>query len=107
LIALAWPYLIAAAAALLWALLLRRRLESVLAFALTAFICALVTVEAVDYACGYLVPLDIAGTPPPDPRNAWLRFLVTTALQVPAALLVAFALTLPFKVRGRSPNSPS
>jgi hypothetical protein len=47
-------------------------------------------VQAVDYACTYLVPLDIAGTPPPDPRNARLRFLITAAAQVPAALLTAF-----------------
>lgn len=104
---LAWPYLVAAGAALACALVLRRRLESGFAFFLTAFVGCLVAVEAIDYACGYLVPLDVAGTPPPDPRNAWLRFLITAAVQIPSALLVAVVLALPFKVRGRSPNSSS
>src|SRR5690242_2642790 len=84
---LAWPYVVPAAAALLWALVLYRRLESPLAFALTAFVVCLVAVEAIDYVCAYLVPLDIAGTAPPDPRNAWLRFLITAAVQLPAALV--------------------
>jgi hypothetical protein len=98
LIFLAWPYLVAASAALACALVLRRRLESRLAFFLTAFIGCLVAVEAIDYACGYLLPLDVAGTPPPDPRNAWLRFLITAAVQIPSALVVAVVLALPFRV---------
>jgi hypothetical protein len=70
-----------------------------------AFVACLAAVQAVDYACPYLVPLDIAGTPPPDPRNARLRFLITAAAQVPAALIVAFFIALAFRIRGRSPNS--
>lgn len=70
-------------------------------FALSAFVAGFVALEAVDYACAYLVPLDIAGTPPPDPRNAWLRSLITAAIQLPAALIVAGLLALPFTVRQR------
>jgi hypothetical protein len=84
---------------------LHRRLESPLVYALSAFMACFAALEAIEYACAYLLPLDIAGTPPPDPRNAWLRFLVTAALQLPAALVVAGLLALPFRVRGRSPNS--
>jgi hypothetical protein len=76
----------------------------VLAFALTAFIGCFVAVQAIEYACAYFVPLDVAGTAPPDPRNARLRFLITAALQVPAALFVAGLLARPFRIRGRSPN---
>ena len=64
----------------------------------------LVAVESIEYVCAYLVPLDVAGTPPPDPRNARLRFLITAALQAPAALVLAGVLALPFRIRGRSPN---
>ena len=102
---LAWPYLVSAAAALAWALLLRRRLDDPLGFALTAFIVCAIALETIDYACSYLLPLDIGGTPPPDPRNARMRFLVTAALQIPAALLLAGILAHPFRLRGRSPNS--
>jgi len=98
---------VSAAAALLWALVLRGRLESALAFFLTAFIASLVAVQAIDWACGYLVPLDIAGTPPPDPRNARLRLLITVSLQAAAALLIAYLVARRFRVRGRSPNSES
>jgi hypothetical protein len=104
---LAWPYLVSAAAALAWALLLRRRLDDPLGFALTAFIVCAIALETIDYACTYLLPLDIGGTPPPDPRNARMRFLVTAALQIPAALLLAGILAHPFRVRGRSLNSRS
>jgi hypothetical protein len=107
LLLLLWPYAVSLGAALACSLLLRRQLESRLAFLLSAFAGCLVAVEAIEYACAYFVPLDIAGTPPPDPRNAWLRFLITAAVPIPAALLVARVLALPFRVRGRSPNSPS
>ena len=96
-----------AAAALFWALLARRRLESTLAFFLAAFLGCALAVDAVDFACSYLLPLDLAGTAPPDPRNARLRFLITAALQLPAVLFVAGLLVWPFRIRGRSPNSPS
>lgn len=64
----------------------------------------LVAVEAIEYLCAYLLPLDVAGTPPPDPRNAWLRFLITGAIQLPVALVLAGLLVPPFRIRGRSPN---
>lgn len=64
----------------------------------------LVAVDVIEYACAFLVPLDVAGTPPPDPRNARLRFLITAGVQAPAALVLAGLLALPFRVRGRSPN---
>jgi hypothetical protein len=96
---------VSAGAALLWALLLRRRLDDALGFALTAFLVCAIVLEAIDYDCTYLLPLDIGGTPPPDPRNARMRFLVTAALQIPAAVLLAGILARPFKVRGRSPRS--
>ena len=99
-----WPYLASAAATVLWAIVLRRQLASRLGFALTAFVVCLIVVRIVDLACGYLVPLYVAGTAPPDPRNARLRFLITVGLQIPAALLVAYLVALLFRIRGRSPN---
>lgn len=96
-----------AAAALLWALVLRGRLESALAFFLTAFIACLVAVQAIDWACGYLVPLDIAGTPPPDPRNARLRLLITAAAQLTGALVIAYLVARRFRVREPSPGRRS
>jgi hypothetical protein len=102
LLPLLWPYAVAGLAVLFWLGLSGERLESRLAYALTAFITCLVTVQAIDYACTYLVPLDVAGTPPPDPRNARLRFLITAAVQIPAALVIAYLIAR--RVRGRSPN---
>ena len=90
---------------LLWTLLLRRRLDDALGFALTAFLVCAIVLETIDYACTSLLPLHIGGTPPPDPRNARMRFLVTAALQIPAALVLAAILAHPFRIRGRSPNS--
>jgi hypothetical protein len=90
---------------LVWLALGWPPLERKLAFALIAFIACYAAVEAVDLACSYLVPLDVAGTPPPDPRNARLRFLITAAVQLPAALVVALVVALAFRNRGRSPNS--
>ena len=101
LLVLAWPYLASAAAALAWAMLLRRRLESALAYALTAFIVCVIVLQAIDYACAVLLPLDLAGTPPPDPRNARLRLLVTAGLQLFAALVLARLLVPSFRARGR------
>ena len=93
-----------AGAALLWALLLRRRLDDALGFALTAFLVCAIVLETIDYACTYLLPLDLAGTPPPDPRNARLRLLVTAGLQLFAALVVARLLVPSFRARGRAPG---
>lgn len=80
----------AAFGAVLWLSLLRKRIDSKLEYLLVAFVvCALANV-ALDEVCGYLVPLDIAGTVPPDPRNAFLRALITAAVQLPATLGLAY-----------------
>ena len=97
-----WPYLLAAGAVAFWMVTLRRQLDEKLAFAVTAWTVCVIAVLGVALACGYLVPLDVAGTPPPDPRNARLRFLITAAFQVPAALIVAYFASLPFRIRGRA-----
>ena len=99
-----WPYLLAAAAVAFWAVALRRQLDARLIFTVTAWIACVIAVLALELACSYLVPLDVAGTPPPDPRNARLRFLITAAAQIPAAFIVAYLASLPFRIRGRSPN---
>jgi len=85
-----WPYLLSAAAVGLWSALLWRRIDRRVQFLIVAFgACTLVNM-AIEFACAYLVPLDIAGTAPPDPRNAWLRFLITVAIQVPVSLVLAY-----------------
>ncbi|SRR3954462_7204287 len=94
-----WPFLLAAAVALFWLALLGRRIERKLQFVLVAFVLCAVAALAVDFVCGYVVPLDIAGTPPPDPRNAWLRFLITAALQAAAALALSGYLALLARLR--------
>jgi hypothetical protein len=74
----------------LWPSLLRKRIDSKLEYLLVAFVvCALANV-ALDEVCGYLVPLDIAGTVPPDPRNAFLRALITAGAQLPATLALGY-----------------
>lgn len=88
-----------AAAVVLWTIALRRRLDAKLLFAVAAWTACVIAVLAVDLACSYLLPLDLAGTPPPDPRDARLRFLVTAALQIPAALVVAWLASLAFRTR--------
>jgi hypothetical protein len=85
-----WPYLLAAAAALWWLALLHRRIERKLQFIIVAFVACALANMVIEFACTYLVPLDIAGTPPPDPRNARLRFLITAAIQVPISLVLAY-----------------
>jgi len=67
----------------------RKRIDRKLEYALVAFVaCALLNI-AIDEACSYIIPVDIAGTVPPDPRNAFLRALITAAVQVPASLFLA------------------
>jgi hypothetical protein len=89
-----WPYVLAALVALFWLLILRKRIDRKLEYLLVAFVaCALANV-AIDEACGYVVPLDIAGTEPPDPRNALLRALITAAVQAPVTLVVAYYIGL-------------
>ena len=87
-----WPYLLAALVVGFWFLLLRKRIARKLEYAFLAFaVCTLANL-AIEEACAYLVPLDIAGTPPPDPRNAAVRFLITLAIQVPVTLVAAYYL---------------
>jgi len=82
-----WPYLLAAAVVIFWLGLLRRRIERKLQFLVVAFVACAIANMMIEFACAYLVPLDIAGTPPPDPRNVQLRLLITAAIQVPVALV--------------------
>ena len=85
-----WPYLLAAAAVLFWLALLRRRIDRKLQFVIVAFVACTIVNMAIEFGAAYLVPLDIAGTPPPDPRNTQLRFLITAAIQAPVALVLAY-----------------
>jgi hypothetical protein len=85
-----WPYLLAAAVVLWWLALLHRRIERKLQFVVVAFAACALANMVIEFACAYLVPLDIAGTPPPDIRNVRLRFLITAAIQVPVSLVLAY-----------------
>ena len=85
-----WPYLLAAAVVIFWLGLLRRRIERKLQFLVVAFVACAIANMMIEFACAYLVPLDIAGTPPPDIRNLRLRFLITAAIQVPVSLVLAY-----------------
>lgn len=85
-----WPYLLSAAVVGFWLALLRRRIDRHLQYVIVAFVVCTIVNMAIEFACAYLVPLDIAGTAPPDPRNAWLRFLITVAIQVPVSLVLAY-----------------
>jgi hypothetical protein len=73
-----------------WLAVLRKRIEHKLQFLAVAFVSCTVANMAVEFFCAYLVPLDIAGTAPPDVRNAWLRFLITATVQAPVALVLAY-----------------
>jgi len=76
----------------LWLVVRRRRMDRKLEYAVVAFVaCAIVNI-AIDEACSYIIPVDIAGTVPPDPRNAFLRALITAAVQVPVSLVLAWYL---------------
>jgi hypothetical protein len=85
-----WPYVLAAAAVGLWFALLRRRIARKPQFVIVGFVACVLSNMAIEFACAYLVPLDIAGTAPPDPRNATLRFLITAAIQAPVSLGLAW-----------------
>jgi hypothetical protein len=87
-----WPYLLSALAVALWLALLWRRIAHKLAFVIVAFVACAVANMAIEFVCAYLVPLDVAGTPPPDIRNVRLRFLITAAVQAPVALLLAYCI---------------
>ena len=85
-----WPYLLSAAAVLFWLALLRRHIDRRLQYLIVAFVACTLVNMAIEFACAYLVPLDIAGTPPPDIRNVRLRLLITAAIQVPVSLVLAY-----------------
>ena len=90
-LAVFWPYALSAAVVLFWLALLgrhmkRRRLQ----YVIVAFVVCTAITMGIDFAAAYLIPLDIAGTAPPDPRNARLRFLITAAIQVPVALVLGY-----------------
>ena len=75
---------------LLWLVLLRRRLTHKLEYVVVAFVVCAVSNMMIEFACAYLVPLDVAGTAPPDIRNVQLRFLITAAIQAPVALVLSY-----------------
>ena len=85
-----WPYVLAAVVVLFWLALLRRRIDRRLEFAVVALVACTLANMMIEFACAYLVPLDIAGTAPPDPRNARLRFLITAAIQAPVCVVLAY-----------------
>jgi hypothetical protein len=70
-----------------------------LRYALVAFAAGVVANLIVDQVCFYLVPVDVAGTPPPDPRNVIVRLQITAAVQVLASLAVAGIVALAFRRR--------
>jgi hypothetical protein len=87
-----WPYVLAAMGVLLWLVVLRKRIGRKLEYLIVAFVACTLANMAIDEACSYLVPVDIAGTVPPDPRNALLRALITAAVQVPVTLALGYSL---------------
>jgi hypothetical protein len=89
---------LAASGVLLWLALLRKRIDHKLEYIVVAFVACTVANMAIDEVCSYLVPLDIAGTVPPDPRNAALRALITAAVQAPVTLVLAYWIAARTKV---------
>lgn len=85
-----WPYVLAAMGVALWFAILRKRIDRKLEYIVVAFVACTLANMAIDEVCSYLVPLDIAGTVPPDPRNALLRALITAAIQAPVTLGLAY-----------------
>lgn len=85
-----WPYLLSAAVVLFWLALLRRHIDRRLQYVIVAFVACTLVNMAIEFAAAYLIPLDIAGTPPPDIRNVQLRLLITAAIQVPVSLVLAY-----------------
>jgi hypothetical protein len=85
-----WPYVLAAAVVGLWLLVLHRRIARKWQYVIVALVACTLANMAIDEVCAYLVPLDVAGTPPPDIRNVRLRFLITAAVQAPVSLVLAY-----------------
>lgn len=90
-----WPYALAVIAMAAWMPVAKRRPL----YALLAFAAGVAANLAVDQLCLYLVPVDIAGTPPPDPRNVLMRLQITAVIQVFASLIVAGLVALAFRQR--------
>ena len=90
-----WPYALAALAMAPWLAAVRRKPL----YALLAFAAGVLANLTVDQMCLYLVPVDVAGTPPPDPRNVIMRLQITAAIQVLASLMVAGIVALAFRRR--------
>ncbi len=93
-----WPYLLSAAVVLFWLALLRRRIDKRVQYLIVAFVACTLSNMLIEFACAYLVPLDVAGTPPPDIRNVRLRFLITAAIQVPVSLVLVYYIAARTKV---------
>lgn len=85
-----WPYVLSALVVAFWLGVLRKRLHRRHEFIIVALAVCTLCNMAIEFGAAYLVPLDIAGTAPPDPRNAWLRFLITAAIQVPVSLVLSY-----------------
>src|SRR5258705_8390528 len=93
-----WPYLLSAAVVLFWLAVLRRRMDKRVQYLIVAFVACTLVNMAIEFACAYLVPLDVAGTPPRDMRNVRLRLLITAAIQVPVSLVLAYYIAARTKV---------
>ena len=98
-----WPYLVSALAVGFWLALLRRQLPRKIAFGVLGFIASVITCGAVNFGLGYVIPVDVAGTPPPDPRNLHLRFLIICAVQLPVAFLLVWLVSRKFRAPSVSP----
>jgi hypothetical protein len=85
-----------------WLLARRKRIDRKLEYALVAFVACSIVNIAIDEACSYVIPVDIAGTVPPDPRNAFLRALITAAVQVPVSVVLAYCIALRSTIRDGS-----
>ena len=97
--------MLAALGVLFWLVVLRKRIERKLEYIVVAFVACTLANEVIDEVCSYLVPLDIAGTVPPDPRNAALRALITAAVQVPVMLVLAYCIAVRTRtIAGRGPR---
>jgi len=85
-----WPYALSGLVVLLWLGVLRRHLRRKAQYVIVGMVACTLVSMSIEFGAAYLVPLDIAGTAPPDPRNAWLRFLITAAIQVPVSLVLSY-----------------
>ena len=84
-----WPYALSVACAGLWGAL--RRPAGL--YVLIAFAAGVLANLLVDQVCLHVIPVDVAGTSPPDPRNVILRLEITAAAQLPACLLATYVVS--------------